>query len=138
MQKPVECSAYRLEVLANQGFEVSGSDLRASATTRHLESLGVTVHVGHAAEQVRGALDKLRVKLDRRPWVAGLVDTLDRGTVAAALVSPLAGIRTRGRGLRKTPLLTREGVLGPLEPAHDPTRPASLCTSPTATSDHRT
>ncbi|MEJ2534448.1 MAG: UDP-N-acetylmuramate--L-alanine ligase, partial [Gammaproteobacteria bacterium] len=32
-----------------------GSDLRASATTRHLESLGVTVHVGHAAEHVRGA-----------------------------------------------------------------------------------
>jgi UDP-N-acetylmuramate--alanine ligase len=43
------------EVLANQGFEVSGSDLRSSAATRHLESLGVQVQLGHAAEHVREA-----------------------------------------------------------------------------------
>jgi UDP-N-acetylmuramate--alanine ligase len=40
------------EVLANQGFEVSGSDLRESRTTGHLRRLGVTVHVGHDAELV--------------------------------------------------------------------------------------
>ena len=43
------------EVLANQGFRVSGSDQRASAATRHLEKLGVTVHIGHDAAHLRGA-----------------------------------------------------------------------------------
>jgi UDP-N-acetylmuramate--alanine ligase len=35
------------EVLANQGFEVSGSDMCESRATRHLESLGVSVNYGH-------------------------------------------------------------------------------------------
>ncbi len=43
------------EVLANQGFQVSGSDLGASATTRHLADLGVRVHVGHDAAHAEGA-----------------------------------------------------------------------------------
>ena len=43
------------EVLANQGFEVSGSDLTASATTRRLTEKGVRVTLGHAAENVQGA-----------------------------------------------------------------------------------
>jgi UDP-N-acetylmuramate--alanine ligase len=37
------------EVLHNLGYAVSGSDRGASATTRRLQELGVTVHVGHAA-----------------------------------------------------------------------------------------
>jgi UDP-N-acetylmuramate--alanine ligase len=43
------------EVLANQGFEVSGSDLAANAATRRLESLGVKIHLGHAAANVADA-----------------------------------------------------------------------------------
>ncbi|MDQ8020450.1 MAG: UDP-N-acetylmuramate--L-alanine ligase [Moraxellaceae bacterium] len=43
------------EVLANQGFTVSGSDLAASATTRRLEALGVRVHIGHDAANVQEA-----------------------------------------------------------------------------------
>ena len=43
------------EVLVNQGYEVSGSDLSLSAATARLASLGATVFHGHAAEQVRGA-----------------------------------------------------------------------------------
>lgn len=42
------------EVLVNQGFSVSGSDLRQSSATRHLQSLGVSIHVGHNAQQVEG------------------------------------------------------------------------------------
>jgi UDP-N-acetylmuramate--alanine ligase len=42
------------EVLVNQGFDVSGSDLRASGTTRHLEKLGTTVFIGHDARYVIG------------------------------------------------------------------------------------
>jgi UDP-N-acetylmuramate--alanine ligase len=43
------------EVLVNQGFKVSGSDLLASSNTRHLEKLGVDVRLGHDAGQVEGA-----------------------------------------------------------------------------------
>jgi UDP-N-acetylmuramate--alanine ligase len=42
------------EVLLNQGYQVSGSDLAASAATRRLASLGAKVSVGHAPEHVTG------------------------------------------------------------------------------------
>lgn len=35
------------EVLRNQGYEVSGSDLREGPVTDRLKGLGVTVHIGH-------------------------------------------------------------------------------------------
>jgi UDP-N-acetylmuramate--alanine ligase len=43
------------EVLANRGFEVSGSDMAESATTRRLAGLGVRVSVGHATANVATA-----------------------------------------------------------------------------------
>jgi UDP-N-acetylmuramate--alanine ligase len=43
------------EVLANQGFEVSGSDLAESATTRRLAALGVRIAIGHAADNAAQA-----------------------------------------------------------------------------------
>jgi UDP-N-acetylmuramate--alanine ligase len=44
------------ELLANQGYEVSGSDLRPSELTERLTAnLGVTVHEGHAAGNIGGA-----------------------------------------------------------------------------------
>jgi len=43
------------EVLLSSGFAVSGSDMRASETTQRLGELGVTIHIGHAAEHVEGA-----------------------------------------------------------------------------------
>ena len=43
------------ELLANLGYVVSGSDARRSAVTDRLESLGVTVRVGHAAANVGDA-----------------------------------------------------------------------------------
>ncbi len=42
------------EVLINQGYEVSGSDLVCSAATSRLESLGATVFRSHAREQIEG------------------------------------------------------------------------------------
>ncbi|WP_328186725.1 UDP-N-acetylmuramate--L-alanine ligase [Marinobacter sp. OP 3.4] len=35
------------EVLRNQGYDVSGSDLRESPVTDRLKGLGVTIHIGH-------------------------------------------------------------------------------------------
>jgi UDP-N-acetylmuramate--alanine ligase len=43
------------EVLRAHGFAVTGSDATASETTRRLQSLGATVHVGHAASHVANA-----------------------------------------------------------------------------------
>jgi len=43
------------EVLLNLGYAVQGSDLRAGAVTRRLETLGAKVHIGHRAEHVAGA-----------------------------------------------------------------------------------
>jgi len=40
------------EVLLNQGYEISGSDLHASAATARLTTLGANVRIGHDATQV--------------------------------------------------------------------------------------
>jgi UDP-N-acetylmuramate--alanine ligase len=42
-------------VLAQWGYQVSGSDLHASMLTAELNDLGIVTHVGHAAEQIAGA-----------------------------------------------------------------------------------
>lgn len=43
------------ELLINLGYDVSGSDLSDSATTRNLQSLGGVVHRGHDGRWVEGA-----------------------------------------------------------------------------------
>lgn len=43
------------EVLCNQGYSISGSDLRESPVVDRLRGLGVEVKIGHAAENISGA-----------------------------------------------------------------------------------
>jgi len=43
------------EVLLNQGYEISGSDLSESAVTKRLQSLGMSVFIGHHAGNIAGA-----------------------------------------------------------------------------------
>src|SRR6202789_99333 len=43
------------EILLTLGYAVSGSDLRPSAITDHLEALGATIFKGHAAANVAGS-----------------------------------------------------------------------------------
>ena len=43
------------EVLLNLGYRVSGSDLKKSAVTDRLQTLGATVFEGHAAQNIAGA-----------------------------------------------------------------------------------
>jgi UDP-N-acetylmuramate--alanine ligase len=43
------------EILKNLEFDVSGSDLREGENTRRLARLGVTIHVGHRAQNVEAA-----------------------------------------------------------------------------------
>ncbi|PKM13349.1 MAG: UDP-N-acetylmuramate--L-alanine ligase [Gammaproteobacteria bacterium HGW-Gammaproteobacteria-3] len=43
------------EVLSNLGYQVSGSDIKASAVTERLAELGVGIHIGHRRANVAGA-----------------------------------------------------------------------------------
>jgi UDP-N-acetylmuramate--alanine ligase len=43
------------EVLLNQGYKITGSDLRQSAVTQRLESMGATIFIGHVPDNVQGA-----------------------------------------------------------------------------------
>ncbi|WP_394202288.1 UDP-N-acetylmuramate--L-alanine ligase [Shewanella waksmanii] len=42
------------EVLVNEGYKLSGSDIAENAVTQRLAAIGVSVHIGHKAEQVAG------------------------------------------------------------------------------------
>lgn len=42
------------EVLLNQGYQISGSDLVEGAVTRRLRDMGATIFIGHRAENVDG------------------------------------------------------------------------------------
>ena len=43
------------QVMLNLGYTVSGSDIRPNAATDRLAEQGAAIHIGHAAENVRGA-----------------------------------------------------------------------------------
>ncbi len=43
------------EVLLNQGFKVTGSDLSDNAMTKRLKSLGIVIHTKHTAENIQNA-----------------------------------------------------------------------------------
>ncbi|MDP2811081.1 MAG: UDP-N-acetylmuramate--L-alanine ligase [Rhodocyclaceae bacterium] len=90
------------EVLANQGFEVSGSDLAESAVTRRLTSLGVRVTIGHAASSVATAdavVVSTAVKEDNPEVVAARarhVPIVPRAQMLAELMRLKQGIAIAG------------------------------------------
>jgi UDP-N-acetylmuramate--alanine ligase len=43
------------EILLNQGFNISGSDMKSSENTEYLENLGAKVFIGHAKENIEEA-----------------------------------------------------------------------------------
>lgn len=90
------------EVLANQGFEVSGSDLAESAVTRRLAALGVRIVAGHAAANTLGA-DAVVVSTavkDDNPEVAAArerhVPVVPRAQMLAELMRLKQGIAIAG------------------------------------------
>lgn len=40
------------EIVHHKGYTVTGSDMKCSETTKHLESLGITIHYGHSADNI--------------------------------------------------------------------------------------
>jgi UDP-N-acetylmuramate--alanine ligase len=78
------------ELLANLGYEVSGSDLRRSDVTARLEaSFGVSVHEGHAAAHV-GAADVVVVSSAVRTDNPEIVEAQRRGIPVIARAEMLA------------------------------------------------
>src|SRR5690606_38287199 len=43
------------EVLLNQGYDISGSDLKESSVTRRLADMGAHIFIGHSEANVEGA-----------------------------------------------------------------------------------
>src|SRR5690606_26569391 len=43
------------EVLKNQGYKVSGSDIKAANSAAQLEENGIKVYIGHTASNIKGA-----------------------------------------------------------------------------------
>jgi UDP-N-acetylmuramate--alanine ligase len=90
------------EVLANQGYEVSGSDLAPSPTTRRLTEKGVRVTIGHAAANVQNAdavVVSTAVKEDNPEVVAARerhVPVVPRAQMLAELMRIKQGIAIAG------------------------------------------
>ncbi len=86
------------EVLANLGYQVSGSDLKESAATQRLRSLGITVHLGHEGRAIEGAqvvVISSAVKGDNPEVVAAhaaKVPVIPRGEMLAELMRMKYGI----------------------------------------------
>jgi UDP-N-acetylmuramate--alanine ligase len=90
------------EVLATQGYRVSGSDLAESAVTRRLASMGIDIRIGHAAANAVGA-DAVVVSTavaDDNPEVAAArergVPIVPRALMLAELMRLKQGIAVAG------------------------------------------
>jgi UDP-N-acetylmuramate--alanine ligase len=90
------------EVLCNLGYQVSGSDMSASAATRRLETCGITVFIGHAAENV-GAADAIvvstAVKEDNPEVIearARMIPVVPRAQMLAELMRIKQGVAVAG------------------------------------------
>ncbi len=90
------------EVLLNQGYVVSGSDLGENAATRRLVQLGAKVHKGHDAAFIAGAdaiVTSTAVKADNPEVVAAhakLVPVVPRAIMLAELMRMKKGIAIAG------------------------------------------
>ncbi|MGM9425737.1 UDP-N-acetylmuramate--L-alanine ligase [Hydrogenophaga sp. MI9] len=90
------------EVLLNQGYVISGTDLGENAATRRLVSLGATVHKGHDAKFIEGAdaiVTSTAVKADNPEVVAAhakLIPVVPRAVMLAELMRMKKGVAIAG------------------------------------------
>ncbi|MDP2418544.1 MAG: UDP-N-acetylmuramate--L-alanine ligase [Hydrogenophaga sp.] len=90
------------EVLLNQGYRISGSDLGENAATRRLVGLGAEVFVGHDARYIQGAdaiVTSTAVKEDNPEVVAAhakLVPVVPRAVMLAELMRMKKGVAIAG------------------------------------------
>jgi UDP-N-acetylmuramate--alanine ligase len=90
------------EVLANQGYRITGSDLAQNAATDRLERLGAKITVGHAPQNVAGAdvvVVSTAVKSDNLEVIAARarrVPVVPRALMLAELMRLKRGIAIAG------------------------------------------
>lgn len=90
------------EVLLNQGYRISGSDLGESTVTRRLVALGAQVFIGHDAAHIEGAdaiVTSTAVKEDNPEVVAAhakLVPVVPRAVMLAELMRMKKGVAIAG------------------------------------------
>lgn len=90
------------EVLLNQGYEISGSDMKTSATTERLSSMGATVFIGHAKSNVDGVCVVVRSSAvgDSNPEVQAAIENrvpiVRRAEMLAELMRYRHGIAVAG------------------------------------------
>ncbi|RJR36088.1 MAG: UDP-N-acetylmuramate--L-alanine ligase [Deltaproteobacteria bacterium] len=112
------------ELLARQGFSVSGSDLAANAITARLETLGVRCHQGHAPEHLGGAevvVHSTAVKEDNPELAAARakgLTVLRRGEMLAHLMKghfqiAITGAHGKTSTTAMTAAILRAGGLDP-------------------------
>ncbi len=112
------------EVLLNLGYEISGSDLSANATTQRLAGLGVKVFKGHAADHIAGAdavVVSTAVKADNPEVVAARerhIPVVPRALMLAELMRLKQGIAIAGTHGKTTTTSLAASVLaeGGLDP----------------------
>ena len=90
------------EVLVNLGYEVSGSDIRASAVTQRLQRKNITVFIGHAASNLGDAdvVVSSTAVMDENPELvaarAGRVPVVPRAEMLAELMRYRHGVAVAG------------------------------------------
>lgn len=113
------------EVLLNLGYQVSGSDLQANASTRRLAQLGVRICLGHEADHVVGAevlvissaVDKSNVEVEAAR--ARKIPVISRAEMLAELMRFRYGIAVAGTHGKTTTTSLAASVLA--EAGLDPT-----------------
>jgi UDP-N-acetylmuramate--alanine ligase len=113
------------EVLHNLGYAVSGSDRSNSPTAQRLQNLGITVHVGHAAEHIGDAdvvVTSSAIRQDNPELVAARAERIPvvpRAEMLGELMRFRRGIAIAGTHGKTTTTSLAASVLA--EADYDPT-----------------
>ncbi|NOQ64125.1 MAG: UDP-N-acetylmuramate--L-alanine ligase [Methyloprofundus sp.] len=113
------------EVLSNQGYQVSGSDIKAGPVTQRLEQAGVKIFIGHDAENINGvdvvvtstAVNKQNPEVKRAYETR--IPVIPRAEMLAELMRFRFGIAVAGTHGKTTTTSLAASILG--EAGLDPT-----------------
>ena len=90
------------EVLHNQGYEISGSDLTLNASARRLQSAGIDIFIGHSEANIKGANVVVKSSavtmenIEIAAAIAGAIPVVRRAEMLAELMRYRHGIAVAG------------------------------------------